>query len=239
MFDVRTTGLRARRGPELAFGLKELLVILAVTVLFACMIAVSWRNGARRSKDICCNCNLKQVGLAFKLWANDNNGKYPMQVSVTNGGTMELVNNGAVFVQFLAMSNELSTPKVLICLEETDPARKLAATFDQILSPTISSQVVPFTSDKNLNYFVGVDAEDGLLSSRLLSGDWNLAIGGVPVKHGLYEIRTNALVSWVGSRHGHHGNLCLADGSVHQVDASGLRSVLIQSGVVTNRLAIP
>jgi hypothetical protein len=36
-----------------------------------------------------------------------------MQVSVTNGGTMELVNGGTVFEHFLVMSNELSTPKLL------------------------------------------------------------------------------------------------------------------------------
>ena len=41
----------------------------------------------------CCN-NLKQIGLAFRIWAGDNNDKYPMSVFLTNGGAMEAVLNG-------------------------------------------------------------------------------------------------------------------------------------------------
>jgi prepilin-type processing-associated H-X9-DG protein len=151
---------------------------------------------------------------------------------------MELVNNGAVFVHFLVMSNELSTPHILFCPQETDPSKKCATSFGP-MGPIGSSGPIPFSSDNNLSYFIGLDAEDSLVTMAPRSGDWNLAIGGVPVKHGLYEIQTNAPVSWVGTRHGKKGNICLADGSVQQVDASGLRSLLIQSGVATNRLAIP
>jgi prepilin-type N-terminal cleavage/methylation domain-containing protein/prepilin-type processing-associated H-X9-DG protein len=229
-----------RKNPAKAFTVVELLIVMAVVAILAAIVlpALARPRGCVAQRINCAN-NLKQVGLAFKLWDNDN-GKYPMQMSVTNGGTMELVNNGAVFVHFLAMSNELSTPKVLFCPEETDPSKKVATSFEQSISPTLSNQSFPFTNDNYLSYFVGVDADDGPKSvGRLLSGDWNLAIGSVPVKHGLYKIQTNAPVSWVGARHGKKGNICLADGSVQQVDASGLRSLLIQSGVATNRLAIP
>jgi prepilin-type processing-associated H-X9-DG protein len=225
-----------------AFTFVELLIILSVVACLATVLLPALERRNRRTGcGISCVNNLKQIGLAFKLWSGDNNGngKYPMQVSVTNGGTMEMANRGIVFVNFLVMSNELSTPKVLFCPQETDPARKLAATFDQTISPAVSSQVVPFASDNNVSYFIGLDADDGLLSSRPLCGDWNLAIGGVPVKHGLYEVRTNTPLSWVGARHGNQGNIGLADGSVQEVNASGLQSLLIQTGVATNRLAIP
>jgi len=66
-----------------------------------------------------CANNLKQVGLAFRTWAIDNDGRFPMQVSVTNGGTMELVSSGLVFPHFQVMSNELSTPKILFCRADT------------------------------------------------------------------------------------------------------------------------
>jgi prepilin-type processing-associated H-X9-DG protein len=228
-----------RKNPAGAFTVVELLIVIAVVAILAAILlpALAKPHGYGRQGIACVN-NLKQIGLAFKLWANDNSGKYPMQVSVTNEGTMELIKDGDVFVHFLVMSNELSTPKVLICPQETDPAKKYATSFGQSSSADPSGSV-PFLSDNNLSYFVGTDAEDSVTSRRLLSGDWNLAIGGVPVKHGLYEIRTNAPVSWTGSGHGHQGNIGLADGSVQPVNASGLRSLLVQSGVATNRLAIP
>ena len=228
-----------RKDPADAFTVIELLIVIAVVAILAAILlpALAKPHGYGRQGIACVN-NLKQIGLAFKLWANDNSGKYPMQVSVTNEGTMELIKDGDVFVHFLVMSNELSTPKVLICPQETDPAKKYATSFGQSSSADPSGSV-PFSSDTNLSYFVGLDAEDGLLSQQLLSGDWNLAIGGVPVKHGLYEVRNNTSISWVGSRHGKKGNIGLADGSVQQVDSSGLRSLLVQSGVATHRLAIP
>jgi hypothetical protein len=47
-------------------------------------------KGHKRQKIRCVN-DLKQVGIAFRLWEGDNNDKYPMAVSVTNGGAMELI----------------------------------------------------------------------------------------------------------------------------------------------------
>ena len=53
------------------------------------------------------------------MWESDNNDKYPMSISVTNGGAMEAVLNGNPMRVFQVMSNELSIPKILICPEDT------------------------------------------------------------------------------------------------------------------------
>lgn len=226
-----------QKNPAEAFTVVELLIVVAVVAILAAMLLpVIARRNARSSKINCVN-NLKQVGLSSRVWAMDNQDKYPMQVSATNGGTMELANTGVVFVNFLVMSNELSTPKILFCPEETDPAKKSATRFDRTSSADAPSQV-PFTSDNNVSYFVGVDAQVSR-PSMLLYGDGNLAIDGKIVKHGLQRIWTNSAVDWVGPRHGNQGNICFADGSVQQPSSSRLRSVLIETGVATNRLAIP
>ena len=44
----------------------------------------------RRVSRISCWSNLRQVNIAFQIWAEDNKNRYPMAVSVTNGGAMEL-----------------------------------------------------------------------------------------------------------------------------------------------------
>src|ERR1035441_3651077 len=82
-----------------------------------------------------------------------------MQVSVTNGGTMELVASGLVFPHFRVVSNELSTPRILVC--PIDKNKTSATNFESDLK------------DRNLSYFINVDAIAGNGSS-LLCGDRNL-----------------------------------------------------------------
>src|SRR2546426_161404 len=94
--------------PARSFTAIDLLIVLACIALLIAVFLPT--NGGRlQGQKINCINNLKQIGLAFRTWSLDQSDKFPMQVSVTNGGTMELVDNGPVFVHFLVMSNELST----------------------------------------------------------------------------------------------------------------------------------
>lgn len=58
-----------------------------------------------RAQSIACINNLKQVGLAIRIWANDNKDFSPPD--------------------FLSLSNELNTPKILVCPDDTN---RIAAT---------------------------------------------------------------------------------------------------------------
>lgn len=207
-----------------AMTLTEVLVIIFALAILVAIILPGLAAAKRNSLGPWCITNLKQIGLACRLWAGDHNDKYPMQVSVTNGGAMELIATGNVAACFQVMSNELSTPKILICPEDKS---KIAAT--------------NFTTDffdKNISYFVGVDADEDH-PQRILSGDDNFEIGGVPVKSGLLEFSTNAPIAWTSARHKYVGNIGFADGSVQEVTTEGLQNALRQTGVATNRLAIP
>src|SRR5215813_8903115 len=100
------------------FSLVELVVVVAIIGILAAILLPALSRAKARSLRISCVCNLKQVGVAFRTWALDHNDKYPMQVSITNGGSLEFTANAVnpmVFEHFTMMSNELSTPKVLFC----------------------------------------------------------------------------------------------------------------------------
>jgi hypothetical protein len=202
----------------------EVLAIVAVACLLFC-VGVAWLIQARqRSGSICCNCNLKNIGLSFRVWEGDHGDKYPMQTSVTNGGTMELANGSTAWINFAVMSNELATPKILICPE--DKTRIYATNFTSDFS------------NSKISYFVSLDASDAQ-PEMFLSGDENFAIGNVPAKSGLFELSTNIAITWTAARHKNIGNIGLADGSVQQITTTNLQLAVQQSGVPTNRLAMP
>lgn len=196
--------------------------VLAIVVFFLFPAIYVGPQGPLR-RDNCVN-DLKQISIAYRLWEGDNNDKYPMTVSLTNGGAMELVATGNVAACFQVMSNEVNTPKILLCPEDT---RRVWATNWSTLN------------NSNISYFVGLDVTNDTNLKMLLSGDDNFAIGGVPVKSGVLQLLANTPIAWTKGRHKLYGNIGLADGSVQQLTTDGLRQALQQTGVATNRLAIP
>jgi hypothetical protein len=215
----------------------EVLIIVAVLVVLAALFVPAVLKSTARSSRINCVNGLRQVGLGFRVWAGDNGEKYPMQISVTNGGTMELVQSGVVFPHFQVMSNELNTPKILFCPNETDRTRKMATIFAPPAVARGGEQVL-FASDKNTSYFVGVDA-DQTSAAMFLAGDRNLEIDGVPAKPGIVSITTNHAVGWTRAMHNRQGNILLSDCSVQSLNGEWLARAVQATGVATNRLAIP
>ena len=220
-----------------ALTLTELLVVICVVAVLVAVLLPALAPPMRKSSKIGCVNNLKQIGLAFRIWEGDNGDKYPMQVSVTNGGAMELALNGDVGAIFRVMSNELSTPKILVCLADT--GRHYATNFTTDLN------------HQTISYFVGLDAEDKY-PQMILSGDDNLEVNGVRIRPGVLNLSTNTPVEWTeNERHGlpqhwslwkQHlriGNIGFVDGSVQITTVSPLQSALVNTSFATNRLVIP
>jgi competence protein ComGC len=98
-----------------ALTLVEVLVIIAILALVAAILLSGLAAAKRKSARVGCDNNLKEIGVAYRIWEGDNGDKYPMFISATNGGAMELILTGNVLVNYLVMSNELSTPMILHC----------------------------------------------------------------------------------------------------------------------------
>src|SRR5277367_1938035 len=124
------------------FTLVALLVIIAVLALLAAMLLPALAAEKKKAQRINCVNNLKQCGLAFRIWEGDNGDQYPMNVPMAKGGTKEFDTGADTFRHFQVMSNELSTPKILICPADI---RTIAANFVSL-------------KNKNVSYFVGLDA---------------------------------------------------------------------------------
>ncbi len=218
-----------RRNRTRALMMEEVLIVIFVLALLGLVFFIGTARGGwhfvgrQESARIDCVNNLKMVGLGYRIWEGDNNDRFPQAVSITNGGAMELVATGNVVAVFQCMSNELSTPKILVCRSDGDhsPATNFLADF----------------SARNLSYFAGLDADDSQ-PQAVLSGDANLIVNGRPVPAGIANLAASP-VTWTKSRHGATGNVGLADGSVQSyINQMGFVS---SPGTIfsTNRVVIP
>ena len=207
-----------------AFTRIEIVVIVFVLGLIAGFLILSRSQAARKSRNEACLNNLRQVGIAFRLWEADSCDDFPMHYSKVQVGTREFIGTGQVFVHFLTVSNELGSPKILVC--PADKQKTVAPNFNEGFS------------DANASYFLGLDASEALPKS-ILAGDRNLAAAGRPLAKGLFVLTTNTLLSWTTNIHISSGNICFADGSVQFLASDGLAQANQKQDFATNRLAIP
>jgi len=127
---------------------------------------------------------------------------------------MEFVQNGQAagrefyfsFRHFQVLSNELSTPAILVCPTDT---RLPATEFGALLN-------------SNVSYFVGVKAEFSKPVS-ILAGDRNLtanAVSNPSILHG----DTDNQLRWTWEMHRYKGNILFADGHVEEWNNAALAS---------------
>ena len=63
----------------------EVVVVFVVIAVLALIILPAFYGGPHHPPRINCTNNLKQIGLAYRIWADDHEGKYPLTISVANG----------------------------------------------------------------------------------------------------------------------------------------------------------
>ena len=144
---------RARRSPAqyggAGFALAGLIlgyVSLVVTmVILPAMLLPALTRAKGKAQSVNCRNNLKQIGLSFRTWAIDNGGNFPFNLSTNQGGTLELCMPGRdgfdanSAVHFQVMSNELGSPKILVC--PADTKKQPALNFLSLKPANVSYQV--------------------------------------------------------------------------------------------------
>jgi hypothetical protein len=203
-------------------------VIVAVMVLAVVFLAVLAESKPKRHLHPNCISNLQQVGLALRMFSNDHGEKFPWAVSTNEGGTLEFAHTADVFRHYLALSNELSSPKVLRCPAEGN--RPKASSWDQLTNNTAG-----------LSYFTGLNASE-FQPQSILSGDRNLTTNGRPAM-GVISISSSTVFGFTRELHLTYGYIGLGDGSAQQVTGTSLgkqiQAALQSTNVAALRFSIP
>ncbi len=79
----------------LIMGYLSIALGLVMIPLMAALMLPALAQAKNRAQTIACVSNMKMIGLAARIWSNDHNEIYPPD--------------------FLTMSNELNSPKILVC----------------------------------------------------------------------------------------------------------------------------
>jgi prepilin-type processing-associated H-X9-DG protein len=241
---------RTRRRAS-GFNRIELLVVIGVVALLAAVLLPALAAAKAIARRINCVNNLKQVGIAFRVWEGDFPGvcqpeKYPMQFALTNSEAMRRIANGQAYVLWRSLSGYASTD--WLSTNWAAPRDKWSTNSDYLYTPkylhcptdTKRTTTTNFftLSDANISYFFSLDAEE-TCPQMIMTGDDNLLVDGARIKPGILKIWTNNIVAWTKKRHQRVGNIGMADGSVQQVSIEGLNAAIAAgaTGVPTNAIS--
>ena len=205
-----------------AFTLVELVVVIAVIAVLVGLLLPSLARAKQKALRINCVSHLKNFGLSMRIFSSDNRGRFPMHMYSSQLDAEPALTAPDVLKCFQSLSNELSTPILLVCASDK---RKPAPDFARM-------QLT------NVSYFLGLDATERK-SQSLLAGDRNLMTNGVPLSAGIVILTAKSEAGWTPAMHNRRGNVALADGSVQQFANVRLKEFVSGSRQDPIRLAIP
>jgi prepilin-type N-terminal cleavage/methylation domain-containing protein len=187
------TDMKDHKKQKKAFTLIELLVVIAIIAILAAMLLPALAAAKRKAQKINCVNNLKEIGIAIRIWEGDNGDKYPMAVPAAQGGASDYLqhcNNNSMNSlttdltlspgqTFMVMSNELSAPKILNCPSDATPGRNTAVnwSYSSVLGfgsyNGVGNVPAQASTRSSISYFVGADATEADPQS-IVSGDGNI-----------------------------------------------------------------
>jgi competence protein ComGC len=212
-----------------AFTLVDLLVLIVVIGVMVMLFYPSLKQRHARAPTTICVNNLRLVGLALRMYAMDNLGQFPWQISTNSSfsATSEILESRSAAAHFLAFRNYGVASPSLVC-----PSDKARVPTTNYLS----------FSNTNLSYFVALSATTTSTNplQLILAGDRHLSKDGKGLAQGLHALAKNSSIGWTKELHpSGRGVVVSAAGHISIVPTKKLSADFKNQPVETTRLAIP
>jgi hypothetical protein len=206
------------------------LAALVVALAFVAVLALPLLAGtSTASARVACFNNLRQIGNAVLLFSNNHGDQPPWLTPVEQGGTFPLPSgkNATAWTEFIALTNELSSPAVLAC--PTDQESQVAWHWGNTAGGFINSGL----RANAVSYFLSFHGQMELGRS-VVTGDRDFRpTAPSPNSCSRGAINTARLTSgdpqieWTNAVHVGAGHLLFMDGTVEYMNSARLRAVIV------------
>jgi len=204
------------------------LVVLVATISFLSFLALPLLTAGTSSDSAraVCQNNLRRIGRAAQLWADDHADRVPWVVSITNGGNRTSSSDVAsAWNEFSSLSNTLSSPSVFAC--PADATAKRAGVWGV---GTGGFQNSSFRNNA-LSYSIGLHASP-LAAQSIVAADRDLRVDVYPtscgrgVQNAARIAAGPSVVAWTNALHVQRGNVLTWDGAVQFLNAAQFTNVI-------------
>jgi prepilin-type N-terminal cleavage/methylation domain-containing protein len=173
MVEAKNNSHRSSR----AFTLIELLVVIAIIAILAAMLLPALGKAKESGKRISCNNNLRQLGLAMRMYVDDSHGTLPPHITVSRWPDKFFDYYGKNIKTLLCPSEVTNSPATLGSTNFADAAPRSYFIngwndyfYDQLGEPDFTGRYLNGTYQTGLKENAILHASDTILLGEKVSG---------------------------------------------------------------------